>query len=498
VRCAAIEIKRKKTAVQSLKTLAADNVKQLYISDWKGLIATGLYTLVRHLDFNISSIKQIELGLPFQIETLTHMSVEELTYATQIRPQEAGAESTIFLASKEALKRLLQEWSELSVAPDFVTSSAEALVQFALFRSPTLSSAFLIDLGSQEWTCVWMEKGAVKKAFILQEGIESLLSALWEDRKEVLLPKETAGIAHSIDLLQIPFHLNSKLSTQLTELRNKLSNVLCSFQQAGGVKPVFFTGRTDAFGNLTKYLLEKAPDLTLFEPPVPLNFEESKCAMALGFALAGSAKESVKVQFLKGEFTTKKSWRRAGHWGIGLTFASLFLSAALISWGSKHFLNIRQEMAGSLKRTLEKMDKKLGNSLLTDVDEGMTQAFRAIQKYNIESPYLLTSPTVSEVVSWLSSHPLLQTLREGGDALEILDLKYHLVSYSRIDAPRDPYQAKIELEFRVKSPMSARKFHEALLQGDSFIDSTQEISWESLQNSYKTSLYLKNRPPYVR
>ena len=61
----------------------------------------------------------------------------------------------------------------------------------------------------------------------------------------------------------------------------------------------------------------------------------------------------------------------------------------------------------------------------------------------------------------------------------------------------EPYLAKIELEFQVNSPMTARKFHEYLLQGeDPIIQTKKEISWESLSDSYRTSFYLKNRPAY--
>jgi hypothetical protein len=496
VRCAALEIRGNKRAIQCLKSLTPDNVKQLYIADWKGPITTGLSTLVRHLDFKITSLKQIEQGLPFQIETLSHLGVEELVYATQTRLYEAGAESTVFLTSKESLKELLQKWTDLFVEPDIVTASPEALVRFSQFKYPELLSAFLVDLGSQEWTCVWMEQGRVKKSFTIQNGIEALLSALCEDRKKSLFPKEVQGVAKQIDLLQLK---NSKLSERLIEARNKLSSVLFSFQQAGGIKPVLFTGRTDAFGNLSPYLLETNPDLSPFEPPLPLPLEEASCAMAIGFALAGSAKETRKVQFLKGEFTPKKTWRKAGYWGIGLTFLSLFMSAALVYGGNRHFRGIRQEMADSLKKTIERADPTLGASLFAGgIEGGISRAFQTIQKYDIESPYLLSAPTVSEVIAWISSHPLLEALGAGEDPLEVVHLNYQLTSFPRIESLRDPYTAKVELEFRVKSPMSARKFHEALLQGDALVDPNQEISWESLSNSYRTSFYLKNRQPYVR
>jgi hypothetical protein len=42
--------------------------------------------------------------------------------------------------------------------------------------------------------------------------------------------------------------------------------------------------------------------------------------------------------------------------------------------------------------------------------------------------------------------------------------------------------------------MHARKFHEALLHDDQFVDTKHELTWEMLSDRYKTSFYLKNRP----
>lgn len=502
LRLAAIDYKGKRARIQSLKSWvpnSPEDVKQIYTPKRANRIATAIPALVRHLEFKISSSKQVEQILPFQIESVTSISLEDLVYTPTLFPTDTGLGATIFFTSKESLKNHLEEWKSLFWIPDLVTSTATALVRFAHFRCPDLSNAILIDLGSQEWTCIWLENGNVKKTFIIDEGVESLIAALWEDRKKVLFQKEIEGVAKQIDLIQLKAHLNPHLSARLIKLRNKLSNVLFAFYEAGNVKSVFFTGRIDAFGHLRDYLLEIAPEFSLYEPPLALPIDEYKFAIPIGSALEHSAKQKEKVQFLKGEFTPQKSWTRAGFWGIFLLLFSIFFSAILGISGYCRYKNQKEEIADSFQKVLQRTDKILADNLfLAGIEEGIEQAISAIQKHDKEAPYLPQTPSVSEVLAWLSSHPLLEALQSTNDPLDIQNIKYQLISFPHIGAMRDPYRGKVELEFQVKSPMNARKFHEVLLQGDSMVDPNEEITWETLSDTYRTSFYLKNRVFYVR
>lgn len=475
MRWATLESKGRRVELESLKSFipnSAEDVKQFYIAERTGSVATGITTLVRSLSFKMSSIPKIEQGMKFQVESLTHLSPEETVFTSRIIPHEKGAEAVVFLASKENLRGELNQWQEFSIAPDLLTAKSQALFRFAKLRCSELSSYVLIDLGSQEWTCVWVENGEIHKTFVIEKGVEALLASLWEDRKKVLFPNEVEGVAKQIDLLQLKAHLNPHLSAMLSEIRNNLNVVLTSFQE--DQLPVIFTGRVDAFGNLREYLLEG------YTQPVSLGLEECKCAVAIGYAL--ECAQPKNVQFLQNEFIPAKRWRKAGVWAFGLMASSLILSAVFAFFGVIHFQSQKQEIASSLKKIVEKMDKNA---------EGIEESLRAIQKYDKEAPYLVQAPTVTEVMAWISSHPLM-------NGLKIADVKYQLVTYPRIGATREPYLAKVDLEFTAESSMVARRFHEELLKGDVLVDPNREINWESLNEGYKVSFYLKNRTPYVR
>jgi hypothetical protein len=154
------------------------------------------------------------------------------------------------------------------------------------------------------------------------------------------------------------------------------------------------------------------------------------------------------------------------------------------------------------------IDNGLEASLFKDgIDQGVDQAMRMISKHSKEAPYLLQTPTVSEVLAWVSKQQELssvskqQELSSTGkvnDPIDLIDLRYQLVSFPKIGSARDPYLAKIEMQFTCKNAMTARKFHEELLKGDYLVDSNQEITWEALSDAYQVSFYLKNRTPYVR
>lgn len=84
-------------------------------------------------------------------------------------------------------------------------------------------------------------------------------------------------------------------------------------------------------------------------------------------------------------------------------------------------------------------------------------------------------------------------MKEENDPIEILRFRYRLDSFPKVDSPKTHFKTKIEMEFRFKNPMNARKFHEAVLMEDRLVDTDTEINWEALRDSYRASFYLKRQ-----
>ncbi len=454
LRCA--KLRRRQLIFCQTLAQAAD-VKRLYSAGVQ--CASSIPTSVRTVRLPTSSRKQIEQGLRFQIEALSHVPLEELIYVSRIGSQEAS----VFLARKALLQDHLGRWRALEMDPSCVSAHSQALALFARWRCPALTTGFIVHLGMDSWTCVLVENGLVKRAFSLEEGTAALLGALHADAPQ--------SAAHALHLLQLNTSKYPTLSNRLQEMRKQLQETFAALQST--VQSVLFTGTVDAFGFFRAYLLDGAPHLSLYEPTPSLKTDERQSAIAIGAALESLSHD--RLQFLKGEFVPASVWKQAGKRAALLLGASFTLSIAGLGIGIW----------------------QLSQNERTFKSSKTASAVQIIEEYKQESPYLSTVPTASEVLSWISKHPLLDALRIAGDPLEIVAFHYELISLPKIGDMDAAYTGKVTLEFQVKWPTSARKFHDALLAEVRVVDPSLEIAWESFADGYKASFYLKKRPPHV-
>lgn len=495
LRIALVEKTRGRTEIISLKSPLLEEpeiVKRLYNAPFKGKIISGLpakHLLIRSSEIKTTSPRHLEQALSFQAETITHLSPKETLFIPYITKHEKDkTKALIFAISRKTMHEHLDELQKFDIDPDFVSAIPLALVRYIQWKIPSLSDAFIIDIGSEEWTCIWMEDRKLQKAHSTEKGIESLFEALWEDRKKIIFQKEIKGIAKQIDLLQLQGHLNPHLSNRLNEMKQSLMKILYSFHRLSGPKSIIFTGRIDAFGHLKEYLLKSLTELCSgeYEREVPL--EEQKYAAAIGLALDSS------LQFRREEFFPQKNWKRAGIYSLFLLFLSFFLSFGLIKAGKWALSTREQAMVNYLKNSLA-YDADFKNIVLSkkDTDEILNFWARTIAANAKDYPYIVQVPAVSEILHWLDHHPLLTAFKSASDPIEITTFDYKLVTFPTLQSTKEPYLAKVEMEFKTTNALNARQFHEALLQEKNWIDSSQEISWESNEDSYRVGFFLKKQ-----
>jgi hypothetical protein len=224
------------------------------------------------------------------------------------------------------------------------------------------------------------------------------------------------------------------------------------------------------------------------------EMEERKYAIPIGLALE---QENEPLQLLTKEFFPRKNWRQAGLYACLLFLFSIGLSAFFLSAGL-HLLSKRKEsMIQSVERLVFAWDPQLKDRLLQNETAALEEWLSEVARNQKEYSYILDVPKVAEVLSWLSQHPLLQQFAAEADPFELEDLHYELVDFPKIGSPQNRYQAKVELKFKIKSPMNARKFHELLLQGDKMVDSNREIGWEPFNDYYRASFFLHSVRAHV-
>lgn len=504
VRAALLQKKQTGIEICTLKlALLSDphHVKQLYFPKFKGYTASGLSTkevFFRSVELKITESRHFKKALEFHSEATSYFNPTDIISVPHLlRKTNGDIEALLFTASKETLKSHLLEINKLGIDPDRVSTYAMALTRYIKWKVPSLENAFLIDLGSSEWTCVLMEKGKLKKSYSLPNGIEALLTSLWEDRKKLLQPKEIEGIAKQIDLLQLKSHFNPHLSTKLNEMRQELTKIISSFHRISNEQLVIFTGHIDGFGHLPEFLTETFKELIIAQHPISWALEEQKYAIPIGLGLEQTADS---LQLLQQEFFPKRNWRLTGIYSLLLITSSIFLSLILLLIGMNEIQTRKENMVVSLKKTLDQWDPELKQSIFSNnPDEEMLLGrwISIVTKYNKAYPYILQAPKMHEVLLWISNHPFLTQIKEEGESINIQEIHYQLIECPTIDAPQEPYQAKLEIEFKMQSPINARKFHEFLLKGDSLVNPVPGIHWEMLNDGYRTSFFLKNKSSYA-
>lgn len=485
IRTCLLRKKRKGVEIRALRTVCnPEDVKQLYIENFKGRIVSGLSAkdfLIRSMDAKIPGGRHIEEALTFQAEALSHFKPEEILTLPVV--DKGRQEALVFTVLRERFKEHLNTLKELKMDPDAVSTVPSALCHFVRWKFPELKEAFIVDLGSNEITCASLENGELKKSHAIGKGVEGLLNALYEDRKRTLLKKETEGTAKQIDLLLLKAGLNPHLSSELNEIRQELARIYYSFNR-DAQKPILFTGRVDAFIHFREYLFDCS------EGEWTLSPEEQKFAVSIGLGLEQTAPHPLQLR--RGEFFPQKNWARMGLYALLLLGSSLLLSGALLALGT-HSQNASKE------RMLESLQTTSIQQFFADgrMEEEIDKWIAAIETNTQEYPYILQAPKATEVLAWLSSHPLLKELKEEGDPIDLKEFKYQLVSFPTLHSDKERFSAKVELEFNFKSLMNARKFHEALREGDDWVDPKLEVSWDALNQGYRTSFFMKNRSPHV-
>jgi len=466
-------------ALKSAPLHAPADVKQLYMKNFTGRIASGLSArdfLIRSLELKTVTGKHVEQAIAFQAEATSHFNPGEIITVPLLGgKKDKAVEALLITASKEALKHHLAELAKLGIDPDAVSIVPSALCHFARWKFPNIADAFILNLGSHETTCVWMENGRLKRAHAIAVGAETLIAALFEDRKKVLLRKEIEGAAKQIDLLLLKPGLNPHLTTALADLRREIGKIFYSFAREEK-KPVIITGRTDAFIHLKEFLVEESEN--------SMTLEERAFAVPIGLALEQNDPNSLQLR--RAEFFPQRNWGRMGIYASALLAVSFALSIFLFVFALWSSHCKKKEMIDSFQLA--------GKG---SVEQRIDNWIASIETHNKEYPYILQVPKVAEVLSWLSTHPLLERLRKEDDPIDLREVRYELVKFPKIESLQEPYLAKVEIEFRFKNAMNARKFHEALREGDSHVDAKREITWESLSDGYRTSFFLKNRSPYV-
>ena len=121
---------------------------------------------------------------------------------------------------------------------------------------------------------------------------------------------------------------------------------------------------------------------------------------------------------------------------------------------------------------------------------------KKLGKQKNNTSLLLPIPNVSEVLTWMSTHPKLSHNSDSLIDIALIDIKkvrYEIIKCPKLSGPQITPLVKVELEFASPSTRIARDFHDALLKGDSIVDEKKEITWDVKDSVYRTSFFVKSK-----
>ncbi len=486
LRWATLKKKSKGLAEVALKTEADTQiVKEFYTHSApliSGLSSSDL--IIRSLPLSLAPnrklrgavILQVEADLPFQPE-------EMITLALLDGKKKQAA---TFTTTKSALDTHLAAFSHLRLDPERVGGIPVALQSFVSWKAPELHSYFVVDIGMSVANAVWVENGMVRQAHAIKGGFLELKQASLEDRKKMITLRQR----EEIDFSLIRMGGSPALLDKSRNFRKELSRLLYSFQCQ---RPIVFTGQTDPL--FREFLLESLQDIVQDEIKLDMTVEEGLYAIPLGLAADYLTHTEQPLQFRKDGAISGRVWQRLGRYAVGLFLMSLLLCLTVYSSTSSWMEKREQAIVRNLEAWVIAKDPALRLELFSVGDRTedlVNQWLKIIEKNAKNYPFFVHSPRVAHVLNWLFRHPLIESFQAAGDAVSFEQIRYQLETFPHLGAMREPYLAKVELDFKVKSPMHARQLHQMILQGEGIVDATRDITWEALSDRYRTSFYLKN------
>lgn len=442
LRRAAVKLSGKKLAVESLQSVS--RVKPLYNEAKTIPLVSGLSC--RDLLINSSSIpashksRKIKEALKVQTQTQTHLQADSLVSVVLLEQKRKKA--TIYSTTHYALSTHLQELMAFDQDPDRVSAVPEALRSFVRWKAPDLLSYFLVDFGLATTHCLWVEEGLVQKAYMISFGVQDL------DEPE-----------------------RARL------FRSELSRTLRSFQC---LRPMIVTGE-----DRDDYLAEPLQSCSSGEKAMGLSADEQRYAVPLGLAIDYLVNRKDPVQFRKQYSLSERNFFLIGRNALVLSILSICFCTALLVFGNRAINQREGELVQELNLKVAK-DPELHRELRFSESNPyalIAQWTKMMKSYGKNYPYISKMPRAAEVLGWLSQQPF---------PLSFESVRYQLVSFPHLEALREPYLVKVEIEFKA-DPVHARQWHEMLMQGEGLCDASKEISWEQLTDGYSVSFFLKNR-----
>ncbi len=528
--------------LSDIMSIKSDGVKLFYIKNQKkhlqalsskSLVVTGLHAsevLTRSLTIHLTKEKDIDQVLDFQAEPLLPYPLEEaIVDRTILSKGEDSTQLTITATRKEQIKKHLEKWHEIQQEPETISCLPIALASFSKHFSEEETPLYVLHIGESETTSLLVENGSLLHAQAYQSGVHELRMAYSEDTG--LTKQELDESFNSWDFEQTNEKTHPKLHQAINKLRIEITKqffALAKHYPGQEINNVLLSGSGCNLPSLPSSInLSLNKDLKLPNPVKGFSLTEKelvKFSAPIGYALTALPKEKNRVNFRQHEYTFPYPWKRLKKpvaIYLGLCIA---LSAALFFFGNayvqtkedllkKDYLKILTVMKKPFKEHEDELLKK--NPFEKTFAKGETGDIKEMSQSNIrkrlqllekeikETPDIFAlypnTPRVSDVLAWLSNHPLVKDTTDPNSPkhrILLENFSYRMVKRPEQNKKKERYQVKVEIDFSTPTPRYAREFHDALLAPNEIVDPKGDVKWNSERGRYRASFFLKDKTAY--
>ncbi|MCB1107572.1 MAG: hypothetical protein KDK76_05715 [Chlamydiia bacterium] len=441
-----------------------DKGQEALLSKKDSYIVTGIEgqeLLIRHLKSPLKSERALHKTLPFQLEALIPYKLDDVVVKPIYIPDEKETEALFFTVSKKNLCKHLTQSQEEGVHPRWVSAVPMALARFAALTCPQHMALIVFYVGASNIQLVSLKEGKVLSHLTLHMG--------FNDFKQGKSQKVVAKLKREVDRAFCFLAHKEKIQEE--------REVLFCGQMAEEIESLLIEDE----GCLLKGI--KGEGLGNF------TWEEmSTFAVPIGLAIDALKNDRMSIQFLQGEFSSKrciggiKKKLIRGASLAGALFLTVLMGSQLY-FGKKEKTLLR-EVSALTERYVEDLPhlkKVQSKDHIELVLQDINQALRVGGGKNntFSSP-----PLVSHVLAFLSTHPLLE-------GIEVTHFEYGLKTYPTLEAPKEGYLPKVKLIFISPEAKKARAFHDAIVEDETIVDNNREIEWNRNENTYEISFYLR-------
>lgn len=471
----------------------------------------GFQTITRQLEVKLKREKDIDAVLAFQAEPLLPFPLTE-GFVDRIIADKYNDSTllTLLAARQDHIQEQLEQWQELGLNPEVVSSLPLAMAVCGREFLPKDSARLLLYLGWRSCTCAIIHKGELVASQSFRGGLDALKTAYERD----------GGAAANFWACDYSESTSSALGSTAQQLKRDLVRTafgLAKYAHIDNITSLTILGegsRTPSLGSFLSAALNKP--LQPLSADVALQLGDAELALyavPVGLALTALPNAKTQIDFRQGEMAYPYPWKRLWKPVITTVALCLMLAYAVYLLGNS-YLNwkeslLRSQYVGLLadvKRDYNAIEEKLGAAPALPeslTPEDVAARLTVIEREEAALPSTIALfanvPRVSDVLAWLSTLPQITFASNQGNGeaqIHLETFNYRLLKRPELTKPKDRYQVQVELEFTSRSARAARLFYDAIIAPNDIVDPKGEVKWSPANGRYRIAFFLKDKSSY--